>query len=486
MPISLPTRMDTVYSPYINPITNNIPLVGIGTPNGTQQFTESVLKEMKDCGLNVAQNILSNDNAILNSLDAAKKTDFKILVRLPLTNLSSSDSISWIYPTSSHWDGLYESWKNAVNKYGQRKEIAGWFIGDEPTLRDFWFYSQCKITIQKVFKTNNWSDCPSILTTLLGDSIYPDRLAGGLNSVSSDEISGLNKIRNYNDYYTHFYNLFKPSVNNFDIYPCRPEIKGSEDQTGQNATEIIYFFNTLTYFLTIRKKTGIPFWSTVQTCQESDLFLAPSKNTIQYQAFIALAFGAQGLSFWRFSDDSLHSLAPLDKNGNRTSTFFELKEVLKDISYHAGYFIDTTDVEPYVTNIPNHNPEKRQKFEGLNILSFDSTSGELKTPLAFVKNIKVKSDTAGFVVSKLTYSSGTNAIVVVNMDMEKSQRIRLDFSKYVRDVSAVPSGISSVEPNSTSLSKDNLNDPKIGDLIVGKINYYLGDVEPGGWKIFIE
>lgn len=480
--ILLPATMSTIRGSYKNPVEGSIPLMGIGTPNGIQEFSEQVLGDMKQCGINIGQNILSDDSAISKSLDAASKKGMKLMIRRSYIspNLTSPlpFQVDRVSPSNSHWDSFYSGWVTTVSQYGNKSEVAGWMIADEPALKDFWVLSECKIRIQNALESKGWSKTPLFYVNLFGETYKVDEnLSGGLNSIPSYIINGFNKIENYEDYYSQFNALFKPEVNSFDTYPCRLNQDGVS--LNPNAPEVIYFYNTLYYYLNQKKTKGIPFWSTVLTCKVNGLNVPqPTEETIRYQAFMALVFGAQGLSFWRFCDDSSTTCAPLDQNGERSSTFTVLRNVIQDISCCASVFLGNSEVDVYVTNKPfdDSNVAHNIRFQNLKYLKFDSSTGILSTPLSFLKSVMYNGD--GLVIGH--HKSGDwEYIIALNMSFDKAQKVKLSFTQYVTDVT-----YGSFNPLSGDLNELQKEVATSKQSIIGKVDSFFGNLRPGDWRIF--
>lgn len=491
--IELPAKFNISKEAYVNPIPGELPMIGIGTPSGKTQFDLTVLSQMRQCGLNIAENILS-ESSVGISLNNANAVGMKIMVRLPHPHIGnlwipdpnypgtyvlSRAMIEKIDPTNSMWTTFYASWINTVNAYYNHDSVGGWMLEDEPSLKDFWVLSQCKEKIQQeLLSKNNAPHClffVNLLKTRVEESLLVPSWSGGMNNIPSSEMIGFKPITSYDGYVGQFEKLFVPNFYSFDAYPfsgpaieCDSEtgaIAESKSGTLKNLKKNLQsFFLTLIYYNKIREEKGVGFWSTVQTCQETTTmsktlmngtvvtyqvpkFQDPSLGNIRFQAYCALAFGASGLSFWRFSDDisgsTTHSLAPIAKDGIRSITFDYLKQVLGDLYKYGHIFLNAVKVTPAVTKfIPDSgdmNSERGviQATPGIKVLTTNSNN-ELTTPFSFLKSVVVETkgaivvETKGAIVSEVLTST-TRYLIVVNLENNIRQKISLKFTEYVKD-----------------------------------------------------
>lgn len=128
----------------------------------------------------------------------------------------------------------------------------------------------------------------------------------------------------YEKYLDVLQELFRPAVWCYDVYPFTIEIKEVKN-TGAAAIEIkpnsktvvtkySHFFHSLEQFQAQAKKTNRPFWAYCMCTahgwwernkdngvMEYDWFQpAPTVSMLRFEAFNALAFGAQGIIYYRF------------------------------------------------------------------------------------------------------------------------------------------------------------------------------------------
>ena len=490
--ISLPSTLDTLQLSYVNPTPGHLPLMGIGTPGGGQDFSEATLRAMKDCGLNIAENMLKASN-ISKSLERAEKVGMKIMVRYPSnkdkfdiyhkdkdykpiepgeTNdwYNYRDSILRLYPYSSDWNNLSDIWSDIVSKYKDHPALAGWMLYDEPGENIFWGMSRLKNTIDEKESTHHM-----IFSNMFLSHADKHQMSGYMDTIPSGYISGyVPKINSYYDYIAAFRNLFHPDMLSFDTYPFRKTSGGKYLQC---------FINDLIFYKELAgTRYGVPFWSTVQTCAEFNSFEDVSVGRIRFMSFLPLLFGASGLSFFRFSDDKDHQDSPLDVNGNKTSTYDMLYPVVQEIRKRENIFLNRTSSKVAFTNyIKNTDATTCPK---LSILKKKTGSHYLETPYGFLDYVSAFKEN-GVAVASIT--SGSNEyLIVMNLDWEQSQRVVLKFTKYVTHLTNTTSTFPPVSPFGKSSDRENeMAQDFNGDLIIGKINSYQGNLEPGDWEIFM-
>ena len=319
-----------------------------------------------------------------------KKVDEPIVNNLPFVN-----------PNDSKWTDFYNDWENVVATYGSNSSVAGWMVKDEPQIKDFWVVAECIKRIytkvmenednsSQMFVFNNMLKVKLLSENTTSDLLY---LTGGMGEkyfvtikgemtevISHEDIlshfEGYSAITSYKEYLRLFWKLTHTPMFSVDAYPFSGETysfnkqksvweKNVYDTNNNLKRNIEAYFKTLTEYNTQTR----PFWSTVPTTQEcykktstgndgksvsiwEDRLQIPSLASLRYQAFSSLAFGACGLSFWRFSDE-IHEdsgikwiNSPLGIDGNKTPLFDAVKTVVSQIKKFQNIFLNSKEVTP--------------------------------------------------------------------------------------------------------------------------------------------
>ncbi|MBD5209160.1 MAG: hypothetical protein HDS80_04345 [Bacteroidales bacterium] len=536
--INLPIMVVPFTPQYVNPTPGELPLMAIGTPSGKQEFDAETLAKMKNCGMNIAENILSNNaDVITQSILNGDAVGVKIMVRLSINKISvcsgtwdnvslKENNLPLVSPSDTSWSSFYLKWNNVVTKFKNHSAVAGWMIVDEPTVSDFWVVAECTKRIYENVMNGDYSTAKKMLVfnNLLKNNI--DLVTG---SPSADEknkntrlftlsggfstekvvscYTGVSQIKSYSDYLNLYCRLNGPSVLSVDAYPfsgLKYHYENSGIAVDISETNKKRDENLQSYYLTLMsfRDQNIPFWSTVQTTVEStlesiesltqwvDKYPKPSLATIRYQAFTALSFGAVGLSFWRFSDDKARenikwTESPLNASGINTPTFDYLKTVVDQIKEFQHIFLNATSVNPALTEVKelSESVAGGDKSEENYIVQPQKTPGiniiKLKdgaptTTFSFIKSIK-----CSIFLDETEEVDGVT--VVKKTDSPYGvllSQIHTDKYEYLIVVNLNPEEDCFLEMSFTTFVNDEMKPSPGGS------NRYIGMIEPGDWHIF--
>lgn len=482
---SLPTTMGAIYYPYENPTPGHIPIMGVGVQQGFSYFSKKDLNLMKDCGINIAENTLSLSNDVkctpvgqINpgycdtfpmgtkfpniylSLKNASSCDMKIMVRIenpiPPTNLAEVDPHTNLpVGQESKWASWINNWEKVITAYGGNSVVAGWMLQDEPTMSCFWGLAAAKVAIDNIATTHRlvyvnllqaqWGGATKLYFTSDNDWTNPPEVT-------------------FEDYVEKFNNLFKPSLLSYDSYPFKYK-------DGEVVTRPEYYIS-LSKYSAYSKLYNIPFWAYVPSngVSNRDPFTEgyvpsvcePTLGRLRFSAFVAIAYGAKGLVYWRFFQDTpgveSHVGSPINLIGDKTPTYDMVKTVNNQIRQKENIFLNAEHVSVKFTKWPSTYPY----YEQLGIEVMDGTYGSIKS---------ISTGDAGCIVALFREREGssiTEYTVVVNLDSEAKQTVNIGFVSYVTDM-------------------DVSNDFGSGLISPGlptPITSFRGSLEAGNWKIF--
>ena len=219
--------------------------------------------------------------------------------------------------------------------------------------------------------------------------------------------------RSYKDYVEQFQTVIQPSFFPYSwglIYV----LANGTVQKGYDE----FFLNLESYSL-LSLYAERPFWAFVRSQayvrSTGGSTPAPTVAQMRFAAFSALAYGAQGIVYDRYRQDAdtsstKFSLAPIDREGNKTVTWNYVKEVNTDIKALNSIFFETEAVMVRHTG--------KTQYAGTYMLQ--GAIGPIS---------QLVSQDSGVLVSHLN-TKGTNYIVIVNHDIDKSQLVILDFSDF--------------------------------------------------------
>lgn len=333
-------------------------------------------KDLVDCGFNVGISRGSvsyfRDQFILIG-----NLDFKYII----------SSVDLMTPNKAAYTKAFKN----------NKKLAGWCLKDEP---QFSILNDLS-TNYKALKREDPKHL--ILVNLVG--VIEKAFTGNL--------------KKFSDYLNLIQEKISPDVWSYDYYPII--VKG-----GRLIVEYDQFYSDLEDFSAMSKKTGKPFWAFCESmAYKTRSYSRPEGNEayFSFEAFSALAYGAQGIIYWTYglrNSNSVESYttALVDLKGNKTKSWYAAQKVNKAIKKfnHVFYESNVLDVKHTGSNI----------YKGTKKLS--GTFGPFKS---------VKSGNAGVLASYIE-NKGRKFIVFVNHDVSKTQSLNLTLtgSKKVINISS--------------------------------------------------
>lgn len=371
------TRVDEVNSKKISsPSPGVFPIVALTVFNKNTGPQEGDLKGVEDCGFNLCMDSPTDDQ-IDKLLHYVKKTNLKLILFNPL----------FIYPIKN-WETELPSF---VNKYKNDPSVAGWEFTDEPRWNDL---SKLKKHYDLLTKTD---DKHFIQLNLVGQLAAP--FTGPCKTLES--------------YLDSIQNVFDPDVWSSDYYPIL-ETKGKFLVNYQN------FYDDLQVFSNKAKQTGKPMWSYCESMEYTAKSHSRPAATVPYlsfEAFSALAYGAQGIVYWTYRQrpsnaEETYLSALVDLDGNKTKAWYAAKKVNFDIRALTPVFLGAEMVEcKHTGNIPMR--EALSSISGFGPLE-SLTNGEKGVLASHLKN------------------DGHDYLILVNHDVLNNQKVNLKFLKDVR------------------------------------------------------
>ena len=174
------------------------------------------------------------------------------------------------------------------------------------------------------------------------------------------------------------------------------------------------FYDDLKTFHERSKATGGVFWAHVQSMEYingTSLHPAALEPYIRFEAFSALAFGAQGIVYWTYrqrsnSDSEVYPSALVDQSYNRMPAWYFAKRVNHEILQYSKVFVNSELI--------------RWAHTG------DSYGGPSIDNGSFGAILSIKASGAGALVTQLK-TNGHNYMVIVSHDVTEYQTIDLTF-----------------------------------------------------------
>ena len=345
--------------PYISPTPGEFPIIAWGLYYDT---SHTIFKDLMDCGFNAA--IVdggSHCQALIQALNPVAGQDTVKVKLIPWFNWFVVNKEPEQMP--GYMDGILNDYRKYA-KPGNKTPITGWMLTDEPKYYQFDYYKPYFHAMAQHDTTRmTW-------TNLIGDTkakqfLYYDP-TGSIDSDTVHPVAGPRKASigqwtyvTLKKYIDDFCSKFRPGVLSYDYYPftvkqdttCVPhKLVDSTIEQGRLGV----FYTALQLYSYTSKRIDRPFWAFCQcraTCTDSEYKLqpghpAPTEDYLRYEAFNALAFGAQGIQYWNYKEafdrpvnDDGSYYAPVTKDGKKTPAWYFVQNVNREIRQLTHVFL---------------------------------------------------------------------------------------------------------------------------------------------------
>lgn len=341
----------------------------------------------------------------------------------PLLEAMQYSGLKLILNNGSYTDAT--AWGNLVNSFKASPSLAGWYPARLPLYSDL---SKLKTCCDTIAANDRLVNSATGKEEGYGHLVFMQLLEGLSKNYTGD-------CATYTDYLRHLRSAgVDPMIwaNNFNpvVY----------DTNGKATVHYDSFYQNLQCLRQISFESGNPFWAYClcnQYRQGSTVWKA-TEASMRLQTFAALAYGAQGLIFTSYqqqanSSSITFSESPIDLDGNRTSRWYELRELIAEIHGYTDIFLggQAVDIRHTGTSI------------GIRPVNYN-TSGS--TGAAFGPCESIVSGSHGMLLS-LFGNKGRTYLVAVNHDVTKTQTVTFNFSKLYKVVEETPKTLFSSDKN---------------------------------------
>lgn len=275
---------------------------------------------------------------------------------------------------------------DVVVPYKDNAAVWGFSLMDEPNASQFEWLKEMRKRVERYV--------PEKLAFI---NLLPDVQPGQLGAKS------------YADYVEDYVSTVNPPFVSVDIYPVKRKKSG----------EIFIddcLYRTMEVIRRVSQESGRPFWSFI-LANSHWMYPAPKEEYIRFSVFTALAYGAQGLAYFTYLlpdfdiENGEFSMAPIDREGNRTATWYMVRNVNGEVRNLADVFLGAEVTE--VTQTGERIPE--------------GTRRAYRLPKPFVG---IESYGPGVTVSNLR-NGGNKYLLIVSRDVLGSQKVRLSRTRPV-------------------------------------------------------
>lgn len=329
---------------YISPVGDNEFPILASTAMYYKGLTKTKFKFTFDfdmvrrCGFNIIDSHMSFgdiDNAYINK----KAEDAGLAIEAGET---------WYYRLGDIDDPLRRV-RNYVEACGGLSAVSAWKFKDEPLAEDF---DRLIITYEYL----KWASNKMIVTNLLAGFDFSS--FKGLS-----EGKTIDETYYAKDYVNRFEEMFKPGVWSYDAYPIKQNAYGIYMDHGSfmGFYGNLIFYACRTYDHEVNGVTyeGRPFWAYVESMEMKVFnpnnvlacrFPKAIESFMRYEAFSALAFGAQGILYWTYGDREANSYevyygALMDMDGNPNDAWYYAQKVNREIHALKDVFLGCKLVE---------------------------------------------------------------------------------------------------------------------------------------------
>ena len=497
----------------------------------------------KSCGFNVVMypgSEVEQDEWIEymdKSLIHCKKLGIKLISNSPILNYTGKNRTDWptafvqhYIPTEVPIENLSpeeQKFQDALNA------LVGWQVKDEPLYYDWtkdypYYYKKIadgkssiilpdevtpedlellgKETEPKLLKI----DCGKILDNYnIVKGKDPNRPSFCNLAVDNNKI-WIGHHSTYEEYLDEYIATFRPPLLSFDYYPI-----DTDKSTKKPHLHKEKFFDNLLMFANKAKQYNIPFWAYCLCLEHSTGeggrdYPYPTEGMMRFEAFSALAFGAQGIVYWKYRLNDFNSETSSSQSSQSRPTLNGGAQLGSVSTIGSNTFIGaekgvpvygdniTTSVWQSIRNINRDIIKYNDVFFNCKFIKHqfleDNIEHNMNGEAGGIDKIKISGP--GFLMTHIEtpdpeykFSDGDpfihEYIVIVNLDPFNSQELQW---KVVQNetTSHEGQGLSNLvtEFNRNDDNYDGYSDGDYKDAPQETENEWKSEtIEPGGWKI---
>jgi len=204
--------------------------------------------------------------------------------------------------------------KEAVQKTKDDPAVVGYYVVDEPGACNFRALATAVDAVRKY--------APGKLAYV---NLYP-----GYAATLGDDVDSALGTRSYEEYLERYVDEVKPQFISYDDYM----IECSEDM--RNPDRLIFFFTDLFAVRKVALEHDVPFWFIGSSLCQLDESSPPSVARFACQAYVPLAAGAEGLT-WFLYFPFIWNGSPVDAKGRKTLSWVYMRDVNEQVKIIGEY-----------------------------------------------------------------------------------------------------------------------------------------------------
>lgn len=338
-----------------------------------------------------------------------------------------ADADLGIQGANSHrriWRGLSDAEIDAKVKFlvettGKSEAVIGYFIMDEPSVLDFPYLRKAVDAVKKY--------APGKLAYI---NLFPNYAT--ISSI--DQMDSQLGTQSYEEYLERYVKEVNPQFISYDNYM----VQYSRDMT--NKKRAVSYYTNLLAVREVALKYNLPFWNIVSSHQIRNYTTIPSMANLLLQAYTSLAAGCDGITWYQFQQNG-YNYSPVDKNQVKTSTWFYLQEVNRQIALLGNF-------------------TKNLKSTGVYFALSDSALTLPPLPGKIIYSVNCEGN---MMVGEFEDQNGGKYAMIVNLELGKSLKFTL----------STPTGMEKTEIFSVSDDPEITNRFSRKELNNHKNNYWL-------------
>jgi hypothetical protein len=295
--------------------------------------------------------------------------------------------------------------RKTVRAAGHSPAVMGYFITDEPGVRDFPALAQAVAAVKKY--------APGKVAYI---NLFPNYATLGAPDKSQLGTS------NYTEYLERFVTEVKPQVLSYDNYMVQ-----YSDDLRQPARAAGYYRNLLEV-RRVAQKYDLPCLNIVCANQIRPHTPIPSPANLSFQAYTTLAAGYRGVTWYDYFGPAYHYTS-INSSGNRTLTWVYLQQINAQIAALAPVM-------------------SRLKSTGVFFTSPAPVEG---LPLLPGKLVKAVMSPTPMMIGEFRHANGDRYVMLVNLSLERSAKFSLTTQSpfdTIQIVSAVDGSLSTFDRKS--------------------------------------
>ena len=284
--------------------------------------TEQHIKEIKECGIDMII-YLGYD---LTCLDLFSKYGLSAIVRGATPNWWGGNGEAG----NLHKTNTMDKYEKCAEKYIDHPAICGISIGDEPSALDIPYFGKIFDRVSKLF--------PNSFPYL---NLYPNYATVAQNT--DDETVSQLGTKTYSEYIDVYCEHVPADYISYDYYVYATKNLGGCLENFRIVTEAA-------------RKYGKRFMYIAQVNSQNPNEIV-TVNQMRFQAFSAMSFGAEDISWGCYTAGWWHHNA-LDENGEKTEQYDKLKLVNSEIRYLADIYMKYKNTDTHLIGFSNEISEK--------------------------------------------------------------------------------------------------------------------------------